>query len=238
MAHYTYLDHLIEGADWQKLALAVAVGGGLVLLGRGLTARLTSDDGVNRAIIPAERPSLFGFFDLFVETFVNFHDSILGRENRSSIPITFSLFLFLLAANMIGLIPGMPAITTSVWINVGIALVVFVYFNFRGIVANGVLGYLKHFAGPILILAPLIFCLEILSTLLRIVTLNLRLYWNITADHRVLEAFMDLAGQYLVPVVFYAMGTFVSFMQAFVFTILTMIYILLATQHEEDDHGH
>jgi F-type H+-transporting ATPase subunit a len=68
-----------------------------------------------------------------------------------------------------------------------------------------------------------------------VVTLNLRLYWNITADHMVLEIFTGMLGP-VMPVLLYVLGTFVSFMQAFIFTTLTMVYILLATQHEEEDH--
>jgi F-type H+-transporting ATPase subunit a len=86
-------------------------------------------------------------------------------------------------------------------------------------------------------LAFLIFPLEILGTFLRILTLNLRLYWNISADHIVLGLFTDLV-PVVVPVIFLALGTFVCFMQAFVPTILTMIYILLATQHEEGEEHH
>ena len=100
--------------------------------------------------------------------------------------------------------------------------------------------YIRHFFGPLnlkspaILLALLIFVIEVFSTLLRILTLNLRLYWTITGDHLVLEAFTEMWPHIGVPVVFYILGTFVCFMQAFVFTILTMIYTLLATQHSED----
>jgi F-type H+-transporting ATPase subunit a len=80
--------------------------------------------------------------------------------------------------------------------------------------------------------------LEVMGTFLRILTLNLRLYWNVSADHVVLGVFTDLV-PVLAPIVFYVLGTFVCFMQAFVPTILTMIYIMLATQHEEgEEHNH
>jgi F-type H+-transporting ATPase subunit a len=83
-------------------------------------------------------------------------------------------------------------------------------------------------------MAPFMFVLEIFSISLRILTLNLRLYWNIKADHVVVSTFTDLLGHGL-PAGFYVMGTFVSFMQAFVFTTLTMVYILLASQHDEEE---
>jgi F-type H+-transporting ATPase subunit a len=124
---------------------------------------------------------------------------------------------------------------------VGLALLVFVYFNAYGIWENGLLGYLRHFAGPVsgsllFLVGPVIFCAEIFSTLLRPFTLNLRLYWNIKADHILMETIHNLLGPFSIGVAspLFVLALFVSFMQAFVFAMLTMIYVLLATAHEED----
>lgn len=240
--HYNYFTHLTADPNVQKLTLAVVVGAGLILLGRRVSAaaRNLSPARAGQTVdtstlIPDRKLSLAGFFDFFVEAFVSYHDSVLGRENRRYVPFNGSIFLFILIINLLGLIPGMPAATTTVWVNVGIALTVFVYFNYLGIKANGLVGYLKHFCGPFWALAWFMLPLELFSTALRIFTLNLRLYWNITADHLVLGIFTGLT-KLIVPMAFYALGTFVSFMQAFIFTTLTMIYILLATQHSEEDH--
>ena len=234
--HYNYLQHLIsdlpQAADWQKLTLAVVAAGGLLTLG-SIAGRVLARAGSREHVVPGERFSIFGFFDLFVELFVGLQDSILGKENRRYLSLTASLFIFILVLNLLGLIPGMPAATTTVWVNLGLAVVVFVAFNYFGIRENGLGGYLKHFCGPIVVLAPVVFLLEVVSTTLRLLTLNLRLYWNITADHIVLDSFVGLT-KVIAPVFFYGLGTFVAFMQAFVFTVLTMIYILLATQHEEE----
>jgi len=230
---FTYLTPFIENDNWQKLIVAGTVATGLIVLGKVLTTRLRVAGGTQSAVIPEKRLSLFGFFDIFMEAFVAHQDSILGKEGRKYVPFTASLFLFILVSNLLGLVPGMPAITTTVWVNVGLAILVFCYFNYLGIKANGFWGYLKHFCGPVWWLAFLIFPIEIFSTCLRILTLNLRLYWNISADHVVLHTFTNMLGVGAVP--FYVMGTFVSFMQAFIFTTLTMVYILLATQHEEHD---
>ncbi len=241
--HYNYLSHLTSDGDIQKLITAAAVGVGLVLLGRKASRKLSSPDGIAGAVIPETSVTLPGFFDFFIEAFVKFQDSILGKENRKYLPFTGSIFLFILVSNLIGLIPGVPALTTTVWINVGMALVVFIYFNYLGIKSNGLVGYLKHFCGPftrgpMLLIGLFLFVLEVFFTLpLRVLTLNMRLYWNISADHTALEAFTGLV-PYLLPVVFYVLGTFVCFMQAFIFTTLTMVYILLATQHEEEGHDH
>ncbi len=222
-------------ADTEKLFLAVLVSLVLLLAAKKATRLLRTEDDIEMSIVPGGGGFLYRFFDILVENFTKYHDSILGKENRHYIPFTGSVFVFLLFSNLLGLIPGFAAITTSVWVNVGIALVVFFCFNWYGIRAHGAMGYFKHFMGPVWWLAPFIFCLEIASTLMRILTLNLRLYWNITADHIVLDTSIQLT-KVIVPIIFYGLGTFVCFMQAFVFATLTMVYILLATQHEGEQH--
>jgi F-type H+-transporting ATPase subunit a len=245
--HYTYL-HSLGIADPNTQAFITAVAGGLtlVLLGSYSAKRLTSrrarfsgsgDPARDTGLVPEGSITVPGLFDLFIEIFVSFQDSLLGRENRKYLPLTATVFLYLFFLNIIGLIPGVPAATTTVWATVPVAVLIFCSFNYFGIKEHGLKNYLKHFAGPVWWLAWFIFPLEIFGALLRIVTLNLRLYWNITADHMVLSIFSDLVPVF-VPIVFYGLGTFVCFMQAFVPTVLTMIYILLATQHEEGEHEH
>ena len=233
MDHYNFFQPFIPNADFQKLAAAGVVAGGLLLLSKKLAARLSDSRSIEQAVVPDSKITLFGIFDVITEAFVNFHDSILGKENRKYVPFCISIFLFIFLSNLFGLIPGMPAITTTVWINVALAITVFIFFNYEGIRAHGLGGYLKHFCGPVIYLAPLILPIELFSVVLRVLTLNLRLYWNITGDHLVLGVFTEMA-PYVVPTIFYLFGTFVAFMQAFVFTILTMIYILLATMHDEE----
>ena len=232
--HFTYLSPLISDDNLQKFVTALAVGAGLYLVGSNAASILRSNK--KERIVPLERAGVFGVFDVLLEGLLNLFDSILGKHNRRYFPLCASLFLFIFVSNLIGLVPGMPALTTSVWITVGMSLVVFCAFNAYGIKEHGLWGYLKHFLGPVAFLAPLILVIEVVSTLLRILTLNLRLFWNITADHIVLDVFSGLAP--VVPIIFYGLGTFVCFMQAFVFTILTMVYILLATQHEEGHEAH
>ena len=238
--HYNYFNHLIDpamvhGSEWQKFVVAILLGLGIIFIAKKAAARISTKEAINSSIIPDNSLNLFGFFDFFIESFVRFHDSVLGKEGRKYVPFTGSIFLFILFSNLLGLIPGMPALTTTVWVNVGLAIVVFIHFNALGVKQNGLIGYLKHFCGPVVFLAPLLFPLEILSTILRILTLNLRLYWNISADHVVLDIFTTMLGP-VMPVPFYILGTFVSFMQAFIFTTLTMVYILLASQHD-DSHA-
>lgn len=239
-AHYTYFNALTHDADVQKTVLALTVASALLLIGGLAASRVRSPEGIKKHIIPSN-VSTTSIFDFIISAFLNYHDSIAGARNRRYASLSATVFLFVLISNLLGLIPGMPAITTSVWVNVGMAIVVFLSFNYYGIRSHGFWRYIKHFAGPdsltgfLRLLSLLIFPLEILSTCLRILTLNLRLYWNITADHVVLGVFTDLT-KYVVPVLFYGLGTFVSFMQAFVFATLTMVYIFLAVDHGEEEH--
>jgi len=235
MEGYTYLSSFIQQPEMQKFVTGIALGGVLLAVGMKAASSLKRAEGLHDAIVPSSRLSMTSLFDLLLEGYIRYFDSILGKERRQFAPFCASVFFFILAANLIGLIPGVPAVTTTVWVNVGMALVVFISFNWVGVREKGLFSYLKHFCGPILFVAPLVFPLEILSTCIRILTLNMRLYWNITADHLVLATFTDLT-KFIVPIAFYAMGTFVAFMQAFVFGTLTMIYILFAVQHDEDEH--
>ncbi|MCB0318607.1 MAG: F0F1 ATP synthase subunit A [Bdellovibrionales bacterium] len=239
MAHFTYLDSFISEPIIQKLACAGVLGAGMLLIGKSAASKLKTANGLEASVIPDEKIKTSGLIDLLISSFIKYHDSILGKENRKYFSLSATVFFFIFFANLIGLIPGVPAITTTVTVNVAMALVVFVAFNYYGIKEQGLVNYLKHFTGGmasgwLAIIGIFIFLLEIVSTCLRVLTLNLRLYWNITADHLVLGTFMDLVP--VVPIAFYAMGTFVAFMQAFVFATLTMIYILLAVEHAEDHH--
>lgn len=227
MSDFNYLQSIIPNQDLQKSVTAIAAGAFLLFTGTKAIRGMTT-------LIPSPRVTISSFFDFVLSKLVAYSDSVMGVENRRYLPLCMTAFFFILLCNLIGLIPGVPSATTSVWVNIGMALVVFFSFNSYGIKEHGLKGYLAHFAGPMLPLAIIIFPVEIISTVLRILTLNLRLYWNISADHLVLGTFIQLTGYVPFPVFFYLMGTFVAFMQAFVFTTLTMIYILFAVQHEEE----
>ena len=102
-------------------------------------------------------------------------------------------------------------------------------YNYYGIKEHG-FGYLRHFMGPVLFLAPLMVIIEFISHLVRPVSLSLRLFMNMTGDHMVLGVFTNLT-HIIIPVVFVGLGIFVSFLQAFIFTVLSAIYIALSEAH-------
>jgi F-type H+-transporting ATPase subunit a len=169
----------------------------------------------------------------------------MGKEKRRYIPFCFTLFIFILALNLFGLIPGFSASTDNLPINFGLALVSFVMYHAAGIKGTGLGHYVGHFFGPkfpgkpalwvipfIILFRLFMFGIELISHFVRPVTLSLRLYGNMLADHTVLMSFMAMVGQYLIPVIFYLLGAFICLVQASVFTLLTMVYIKLAVGEE------
>jgi F-type H+-transporting ATPase subunit a len=147
------------------------------------------------------------------------------------------LFTFVFINNVIGLLPGFLPPTDNFNTTLALGVFVFLYYNYQGIRAQGIVGHIKHFMGPVWYLAILIFPIELISHTVRPLSLGLRLKGNMEGDHLVLSIFSGLV-PYIVPIPFYVIGLFVCFMQAFVFTLLTMVYISLATAHHDHDEAH
>jgi F-type H+-transporting ATPase subunit a len=139
--------------------------------------------------------------------------------------------LFVLLNNLLGLIPGVTAPTSTVPVPLGLAAPTFLYYNFYGVREQGVIGYLKHFAGPVWWLAPLLFIIEVISHLARVLSLTVRLYANMFAGDLLTLVFFSLI-PVGIPVIFLGLHFAISFIQAFVFMLLTMIYLSLAVAHE------
>lgn len=161
-------------------------------------------------------------------------EGVLGHRARQYVPLYGTFFLLILVSNLMGLIPGFSPPTTNFNVTFALGLTSFIAYNTFGFREQGA-GYLKHFVGPMLWLAPLMIPLELISNLVRPFSLSLRLMGNMTGDHTVLEIFTDLT-KLIIPVIFYGLGTFVSFVQAFVFTLLSMVYVALAVTHHGDEH--
>jgi len=142
-----------------------------------------------------------------------------------------TLFIFILAMNLIGIIPSFESPTMSVYVPAGLAVATWIYYHAMGVRELGLWKYLAHFGGPILVLAPLMFFIEIIGHVARMLSLTVRLYGNMFAGEQITNVFISLA-YLVVPVVFMALHVFVSFLQAYVFTLLTMIYVSIGTSHE------
>ncbi|MEX2243366.1 MAG: F0F1 ATP synthase subunit A [Fimbriimonadaceae bacterium] len=165
---------------------------------------------------------------------------VIGPHGRRYVPFLLTLWMFIFVSNILGLM--LPHTPTASWSwNVGLALVVFIYVQIEGVRAQGGLGHLRHFAGPKLPIylawmALLIFPIEIISELVKIVSLSLRLYGNISGGHVVKQSLDSLAGGWPLGALVMPLEILVAIIQALVFTILTTIYFSLVTHHEEEGH--
>lgn len=206
----------------------------VVLLGTAFVARrqlaASSDPAVPDGTFTARN-----LVEIFVESFTGLVHGVVGRDAKMYAPLYGALFLFILCCNLIGLLPGFKPPTSNVNTTLGLGITSFVLYNYYGFRAHGA-SYLKHFLGPIWWLVVLMLPLELIDNFLRPITLNLRLMMNMFADHLVLDIFTDLT-RVVVPVAFYALGTFVSVIQAFVFTLLSLVYVALAVGGHDEEHG-
>ncbi len=183
------------------------------------------------SIIPDRKMTFKNFFEIIAESLYGLTQAILGeKEAPKYFHVVGCLFLYIFVSNLLGLIPGILPPTDNLNTTFALGLFVFIYYNYLGFKEHGI-GYLKTFMGPVLLLAPLIFAIELVSHLVRPLSLALRLRGNIVGDHLVLSIFHELIPQ-LVPVIFYGVGLFICFIQAFVFCLLTMVYISLSTSHD------
>lgn len=169
------------------------------------------------------------FAEVIVGGLEDFTVNTIGEEGRKVFPILCGLFLYILTSNLLGLMPGCDAPTANVNTNLAMALFVFLYYNGIGL-ARWKLGYIKHFMGPMLPLAPLMLPIELISHFARILSLTLRLFGNIRGEEIVIILFFGLAPLVgTLPIYFlFLLG---KVLQAFIFFMLSMIYLKGAMDH-------
>ncbi len=177
--------------------------------------------------------------EVVVEQLRTMLDQVVGPYGRRYLPVVGSFALFILFGNLMGLIPGFGAPTDNINVTGALGITSFLYYMFMGFRQQGI-GYLKHFtggltSGPLVIIGVLIFFVELLSNSVRPVTLALRLFVNMFADHQIAKSFLDLAPP-LVPIFTIVLGVFVAFVQTFIFIMLSMVYLSETVPHEEHDH--
>lgn len=212
---------------WWSIVASIFVMTVVLVLGMRARAAVASE----KAIVPDAGLTPRTLFELVAESLGSLCEQVIGHGYKTYVPYISTFFVFILFANFLGLIPGFLPPTDDFDITLALGVCSFLIFNYYGFKVNG-MNYLKHFAGPMIALAPLIFTLEIVGVLVRPVSLGLRLFGNMYGDHMVLTIFTDLT-MLVVPVIFYFLGTLVSTVQAFVFTLLTVIYIALSVAHDE-----
>ena len=150
-------------------------------------------------------------------------EETMGEEGKAYFPLIATFALFILVCNLIGLVPGFYPPTANLNTNAALALTVFVLTHVVGFRKHGI-AYLKHFMGPIIWLAPLMFVIEIIGHIARPLSLTLRLFGNMYGHEIVLMIFLALVPLFL-PIPMMLMGVLIAFIQTFVFTLLAMIYI-------------
>jgi F-type H+-transporting ATPase subunit a len=201
------------------------------------------------------------FLEVVLEQFTSMIDDVMGPEGRPYLPLIATLGLFVLTGNLFSIVPGLAIPTSNLNTTAACALVVFISYHYIGIKKQGLGPYLKHFMGPVPALAPLMIPIELISHLARPLSLSLRLFGNMTGGHILLAIIFflmgldgligwaisgSLAGAVvgglggLVMIVFtvgflYPLKILVAFLQAFIFVMLTMLYITGAIEHA--DHG-
>lgn len=186
---------------------------------------------IEEEIVPSDKFSLKNIMQVTVEGVLSLMQGVIGPDARLYFPLIGALFIYIFFNNLLGIIPGFLPATENVNTNFACSITVFVYYNYVGIRKHG-LSYFKHFMGPIWWLVWLMLPIELISHAVRPLSLSIRLFGNITGDHVVIGIFSELT-PLIVPVLFLALGIFISFIQAFVFSLLSTVYIGLAVAHEE-----
>ncbi len=170
------------------------------------------------------------FLEIVVSGLEDFMVSVTGEEGRWLFPLAATVFIYVLACNLIGLIPGFFPPTASLNTTASCALTVVIFTHIIGIKYHGV-KYIKHFMGPIWWMVPIIFPIEVIGHLARILSLSFRLFGNMMGHELVLGILFGLAGAFFAPLPIMALGIFVAFVQAFVFFLLSIMYFTGAMEH-------
>lgn len=179
-----------------------------------------------------EKPSKTqSFLEMLVGGLRSLCEETIGHGGARYLPIIGTFAIFIGVANLFGLFFFLQPPTGSLSTTVALAVVSFVYFNYQGLKEHGI-GYLKHFMGPLLLIAPLFFVIEIIGTFARILSLSLRLFMNIYGEHTTTNVFASLV-PIGVPWPMMALGLFTAALQAYVFALLSAVYVAGATAHEE-----
>ncbi len=165
---------------------------------------------------------------------------IVGPHGLKYFPMVMTFAVLILVSNLMGLFPLFMSPTSATSVTFALGLASFLYYNAVGIKENGIFGHLKHFAGPIWWIAPLIFPIELVSNFIRPFSLGIRLFGNLFADEKVMETIAHLAPPYSsfgVPVFLMPLSLFVAFIQTFVFVLLSQLYLSEVSHAPHDSHA-
>jgi len=216
--HHAVPDHII-------MILIVAIG--LLTFGLWLRRQLSVDN-------PTRTQHLI---ELVFEGVRNLMKEVIGRESNRFTPIIGTLGAYILVGNLLGLVPGFISPTSNLNITASCAICVFFYYNYQGVRKHGFRKYMKHFAGPVVWLAPLLFTIEIISHLARPFSLSVRLFGNIFAEELIIGSLNTYIFPFLISIPVMFLALFASTIQAFIFILLTMVYISGAVEEGHEESG-
>ncbi len=198
--------------SWVVMALLIVLG---VIATRGI------------AMIPTKAQNIF---EMVISGIEDFMVDITGEEGRWLLPIVATIFIYIFACNLIGLVPGFFPPTASLNTTLSCALTVVIFTHIIGIKYHGA-KYIKHFFGPVWWMIPIIFPIEVIGHIARILSLSFRLFGNMMGHELVLGILFALAGLFFAPLPIMALGIFVALVQAFVFFLLSIMYFTGAMEH-------
>ena len=179
------------------------------------------------SMVPSKTQNVF---EVIISSIEDFMITVTGEEGRWLFPVAATVFLYVFVCNISGLIPGFFPPTASLNTTLSCALPVVVFTHIIGIKYHGA-KYIKHFLGPVWWMIPIILPIELIGHAARILSLTFRLFGNIMGHELVLGILFGLAGAFFAPLPIMALGIFVSFVQAFVFFLLSIMYFSGAMEH-------
>ncbi len=223
---FTFLGVLTGHGAGMVIAHLILVAGLAVLLAKYATTTLGA--------VPTGTQNVM---EAYLGGVISMGKDTIGEElARKYLPLVATVGIFVFLSNVIGIIPGFESPTSNINVTLPLAIVVFVYYNYEGIRTNGVVHYFAHFMGPVKLLAPLMFPIEIVSHISRIISLSFRLFGNIKGDDLFLWVLLMLV-PYVAPLPAYLLLTFSALLQTFVFMILIYVYlagaVLMDAEHSE-----
>ena len=170
----------------------------------------------------------------------NMIEDVIGPHGLKYFPVVMTFAVLILVSNLMGLFPLFMSPTSATSVTFALGLSSFLYYNYIGIGENGLFGHLKHLAGPIWWIAPLIFPIELISNLIRPFSLGIRLFGNLFADEKVLETLAGLAPPvtWFAPILLMPLSVFVALIQTFVFILLSQLYISEVSHPPHHAHAH
>jgi F-type H+-transporting ATPase subunit a len=198
---------------------------------------------VMRSRLSVEHP---GRFQILLEdgvmAIVGLLEEWIGPDGRRFLPLIATFGLFILLGNYAGLVPGLMAPTSNINVTVGLAITTSVYYHLQGLKKQGIVNYLKHFAAPPgapVWLAPIMLPIEVISHSSRLLSLSLRLFGNIFGEEMVIVILGSII-PFVIPLPMMFLGLITGGLQAFIFVLLSIIYLqaAVAVEHEHDEHGH